>query len=348
MVYFQQSKVCSWAPCNLEPVQRLTWYEILGDRGFLNNFKVLQVSLYRCQLPYRNSLGLWGRAKLKRLVDILSRYWNRWEAQQLHDKDLHKQAHTYIWYLKESPSFLVSNMVNKRIHKVPLCPTEDIVLMVWTIASKVVEDDDGEGEDSGQEEVPSQFEHIQLAAMVWLPSWWQGWVGHLRLHLCMKGMFVLRRRSMISTLSCHFHASLFPRTIEMWKRLWYDYTAGPVQGAPFCPGHQGLGFRSPQNQTNMGRFGMIGTSDHGKSLEQRQRPQVMCSGARVFASFSSCCFCLCWLWSLDFCWRVAGQHDLWDGLRCSQSLSSCKFRNSMTHFPLSTCTLCALVKPCQT
>ena len=126
-------------------------------------------------------------------------------------------------------------------------------------------------------------------------------MGHLRLHLCMKGMFVLRRRSMISTLSCHFHASLFPRTIEMWKRLWYDYTAGPVQGAPFCPGHQGLGFRSPQNQTNMGRFGMIGTSDHGKSLEQRQRPQVMCSGARVFASFSSCCFCLCWLWSLDFC-----------------------------------------------
>lgn len=57
-------------------------------------------------------------------------------------------------------------MVNKRIHKVPLCPTEDIVLMVWAIASKVVEDDDGEGEDSGQEEVPSQFEHIQLAAMV--------------------------------------------------------------------------------------------------------------------------------------------------------------------------------------
>lgn len=52
-------------------------------------------------------------------------------------------------------------MVKKRIHgiKVPLCPT-------WTIASKVVEDDDGEGEDSGHEEVPSQFEHIQPAALV--------------------------------------------------------------------------------------------------------------------------------------------------------------------------------------
>lgn len=44
----------------------------------------------------------------------------------------------------------------------------------------MVEDDDGEGEDSGQEEVPSQFEHIQLAAMVGLSGSPQAALVHER------------------------------------------------------------------------------------------------------------------------------------------------------------------------